>query len=521
MVSDRMRMRLHKIVLRSLSLACILFTALPVSLGFARLEEQSSPITLQQAIADGLVSAIGVPLERGMKQPNLDLTITSPIGSDISVEIVAGTVFASNDPNFATLVVAEAQVVEGPSPAKAKLATFSMQSDKTYPSKWTPTEYGYSVVLDDNRLLNLMQTARDKGYGTGYEMQLAVWMTLENKSLAEIISPMKTKPTERELEMAQCIFDGGNCSVVQPPTLTPPVTITREEPNQPPVTQEPLEEPVKKGGMTGTIILIVFVAAAIIVGTFIFFGKRKKVDATPEEPVTSWDWESQGRRQSEEKPTPSLPPKPGPMPTPPPPVKREPTRPMSTLTLKVESGPLRSRDITGTLPFILSRDELEVVVIPETTISAPHALLFLGEDKVEVKDMNSSNGVVANGSKLESDWHALDIGTIIKFGRAEIEISGSKFEVVSGEAVGNSFGPFSDTVVISRESVNVVSLGEQDGKISSAHVLFSLVDDQIQVRDLDSRYGTWINGQEATRNQILRPGDRIQLGSTIFIYQID
>ena len=520
MVSDRMKMHLHKIVIRSLSLACILFTALPVSLGFARLEEQSSPIPLQQAIADGLVSAIGVPLERGMKQPNLDLTITSPTGSDISVEIVAGTVFASNDPSFATLVVAEAQVVEGPSPAHAKLATFSMQSAKTYPSKWTPTEYGYSVVLDDDRLLNLMRTARDKGYGTGYEMQLAVWMTLENKSLAEIIGPMKTKPTDRELEMAQCIYDGGSCSVVQPPTQAPPVTITREEPGQPPVTQEPLEGPARKGGMTGTIILVVFVAAAIIVGTFIFLSKHKKVDATPVEPATSWDWESQGRKPSEEKPAPPLPPKPGLTP-PTPPVKREPTRPMSTILLKVESGPLRGRDITGTLPFILSRDELEVVVIPETTISAPHALLFLGEDKVEVKDMNSSNGVVANGSKLESDWHTLDIGTIIKFGRAEIEITGSKFEVVSGEAAGNSYGPFSNTVVISRESVNVVSLGEQDGKISSAHVLFSLVDDQIQVRDLDSRYGTWINGQEATRSQILRPGDRIQLGSTVFIYPPD
>jgi pSer/pThr/pTyr-binding forkhead associated (FHA) protein len=160
-----------------------------------------------------------------------------------------------------------------------------------------------------------------------------------------------------------------------------------------------------------------------------------------------------------------------------------------------------------------------VVVISEATISAPHAMLDLAEAGLEVKDMNSSNGLVINGVRLQPGWQSVEPGLHVLMGKAEFAFDGKTFNVISGDVAGSYYGPFDEPVVISRESMNVVRLGTADGNISDAHVLFLLVENNVQIRDLSSRSGTRVNGMEATRNQILQPGDRIQLGLSEFIFQ--
>jgi len=257
--------------------------------------------------------------------------------------------------------------------------------------------------------------------------------------------------------------------------------------------------------------------ALIIVATVVFLGKRKekKIDSGG----MIWDVDTPRKPQPSASPKPdpasSLPPKPGPQtPVIPPALGL-----ISRVRLIGSSGAFLGKKFSGALPFILSRSDIEVVVIAESTISAPHALLFLGDDSPEVKDMNSSNGVVVNGMKLPSDWQVVEPGLNIKFGKAEISISGKSFRVIAGDALGAVCGPYEHTVVISRESLNVVKLGAADANISDAHVLFYVQDNQIQIRDLSSRSGTRVNGQEATRNQMLQTGDRIQLGMSEFILQ--
>ena len=57
--------------------------------------------------------------------------------------------------------------------------------------------------------------------------------------------------------------------------------------------------------------------------------------------------------------------------------------------------------------------------------------------------------------------------------------------------------------------------------VSRRHCEFNLDDGTLSVRDLESRNGTYINGDIIGDETIVKPGDKIQIGPLTFIAQID
>ena len=57
--------------------------------------------------------------------------------------------------------------------------------------------------------------------------------------------------------------------------------------------------------------------------------------------------------------------------------------------------------------------------------------------------------------------------------------------------------------------------------ISRRHCQLSLSDGELSLRDLDSRWGTYINGQRLDNEAILKPGDYVRIGPLTFVIQID
>jgi transcriptional regulator with GAF, ATPase, and Fis domain len=84
-------------------------------------------------------------------------------------------------------------------------------------------------------------------------------------------------------------------------------------------------------------------------------------------------------------------------------------------------------------------------------------------------------------------------------------------------------GPLKDSVFalpegelsIGRDSANVLSV--PDPSVSRRHCVVSRTSDSFQVRDLDSRNGTLINGTAVEADQI-RHGDQISVGDSIFVF---
>jgi transcriptional regulator with GAF, ATPase, and Fis domain len=84
-------------------------------------------------------------------------------------------------------------------------------------------------------------------------------------------------------------------------------------------------------------------------------------------------------------------------------------------------------------------------------------------------------------------------------------------------------GPLKDSVFalpqgelsIGRDSANVLSV--PDPSVSRRHCVVSRSSDKFQVRDLDSRNGTLVNGSPVQENQI-HHGDQISVGDSVFVF---
>jgi Nif-specific regulatory protein len=87
-------------------------------------------------------------------------------------------------------------------------------------------------------------------------------------------------------------------------------------------------------------------------------------------------------------------------------------------------------------------------------------------------------------------------------------------------------GPSKDTTIplpegeatIGRDPTNVVAL--IDPSVSRKHCLLRREDDRFQIKDLESRNGTLVNG-ETVKEQWLRHGDEIVTGDSVFLFLLD
>lgn len=58
-----------------------------------------------------------------------------------------------------------------------------------------------------------------------------------------------------------------------------------------------------------------------------------------------------------------------------------------------------------------------------------------------------------------------------------------------------------------------------DDKVSRVHCGIRLSDGEFYLKDLKARNGTFVNGQRVEDTIKLKPGDRIQIGSTVFVLE--
>lgn len=61
----------------------------------------------------------------------------------------------------------------------------------------------------------------------------------------------------------------------------------------------------------------------------------------------------------------------------------------------------------------------------------------------------------------------------------------------------------------------------QDDQLSPQHAVLRMVGDELQIEDLDSASGTWVDGARIGEPVKLRDGDTLRVGGTTFIVEID
>jgi len=92
-----------------------------------------------------------------------------------------------------------------------------------------------------------------------------------------------------------------------------------------------------------------------------------------------------------------------------------------------------------------------------------------------------------------------------------------KLLIKTGEEKGKSY-PIRDSVVlIGRDSSNTITL--PDKKVSRKHASISPQGSEFLIEDLGSANGTMVNNRPV-RQQILKPGDEVRMGSTLLEFAI-
>src|SRR5215470_3291190 len=89
---------------------------------------------------------------------------------------------------------------------------------------------------------------------------------------------------------------------------------------------------------------------------------------------------------------------------------------------------------------------------------------------------------------------------------------------LAGPLQGNVFPLPQSEVSVGRESTNQLSIS--DGTLSRRHCVFVPSNGGFQVRDLNSRNGTLVNGVPV-EEKLLEHGDPIWVGESAFVYLLD
>src|SRR6516162_4378912 len=82
-----------------------------------------------------------------------------------------------------------------------------------------------------------------------------------------------------------------------------------------------------------------------------------------------------------------------------------------------------------------------------------------------------------------------------------------------GERAGQRWTIQNDVLTIGRGTECDLVLPER--QVSRQHLKIKLIDDQYIIEDLDSKNGTWVNGQQLKGERPLRDGDEIQIALAV------
>ena len=171
--------------------------------------------------------------------------------------------------------------------------------------------------------------------------------------------------------------------------------------------------------------------------------------------------------------------------------------------------------------LLIGRAEDCGLVLDFDGISREHARIVACDEGFQLTDLGSTNGTWVDGERVGELPVALRPG-------AEVLVGGERMLWVIGDAT-EVVWPSADTVdatarvvgfdgrrlTIGRDAANDVAL--EDPKVSRWHAEVVARDDRVELHDLGSRNGTWVDGQLAMRAQ-LRTGSQIRVGSYVLTF---
>jgi EmrB/QacA subfamily drug resistance transporter len=198
-------------------------------------------------------------------------------------------------------------------------------------------------------------------------------------------------------------------------------------------------------------------------------------------------------------------------------------------TLRVTQGGGSEQTFELSSDVVIGRDPgADIVVVdPSGQSSRRHARILVRGTEAVLEDLVSSNGTFVNGERLDGAY-ALRAGDKVTLGGVEPGLVTLEFvpapapappppgsdgegtlTILRGAGTGTS-ATVHGSATIGRDAGS--DLQVLDSEVSRTHAKVTVQDGTAWIDDLDSRNGTFVNGERVLMRQGLGDGDRIQVG---------
>ncbi len=174
--------------------------------------------------------------------------------------------------------------------------------------------------------------------------------------------------------------------------------------------------------------------------------------------------------------------------------------------------------------YILGRDPTVSIPLRDRKVSRQHARIFLKGSTYYIEDLGSVNGVLVGGAAIQSPRKLtpgveLDVGGFIITVMAE-RAGGQLTFTFTGRTppfAGQEFLLPQGDLEVGRVDGNAIVI--PDTSVSRRHAIVTVTDNAVEIRDLSSSNGTFVNGDRIS-NRTLSNGDLISFGNVEFEFAV-
>jgi serine protease Do len=196
-----------------------------------------------------------------------------------------------------------------------------------------------------------------------------------------------------------------------------------------------------------------------------------------------------------------------------------------TPALVVQNGRLAGHRVAVSAELVIGRQDADVV-LDDPQISRHHAVVRPIEGGLEIEDLGSANGTSVNGVAIDGSQRLHD-GDVVQVGRvrltADVVASHREVTVLAGDPSGAHVvvtrGPLAGQcyvvgteLVIGRQDADLLL---DDPQVSRRHAVVRAIEGELEVEDLGSANGTFVNGARVDEPQRLCHGDEIAIGPVV------
>ncbi len=168
----------------------------------------------------------------------------------------------------------------------------------------------------------------------------------------------------------------------------------------------------------------------------------------------------------------------------------------------------------------LGRDESNVMVIDDASVSDFHAEIALEDERPYIVDLLSANGTFVNEQRIDSrsELHAWDV---IRLGNVELEINDpNKCRPddwalrAESDLLASQFFVLQPKTIVGRSSACDLTIDSE--LLSRRHAEINIENDQLRIVDLGSSNGTFLNGSRIEEAHA-KPGDELRFDKQTFL----